>query len=127
MIKVENILDSISRLYKNTNEVYGLEISIHLGEPIFYVTVYGEVIEDFKKIDDAMEYINNLDNTSNLVWSNNSYCIGSSKMVMKCTCKHEYQDKKYGKGNRVHNNVNKGKAGAKCTVCGSEKYAVWST
>jgi hypothetical protein len=42
-------------------------------------------------------------------------------MIKKCTCKHEYQDKKYGKGNRIFNPTSK-KKGAdsiyyRCTVC----------
>lgn len=35
---------------------------------------------------------------------------------MKCTCVHEYQDEKYGKGNRVHNLAEK-KEEWVCTVC----------
>ena len=45
-------------------------------------------------------------------------------MIIKCNCKHEEQDKFYGKGNRVHNQVTKTKGTSKtykCTVCGSEK------
>jgi len=34
--------------------------------------------------------------------------------VIKCTCRHEFQDTKYGKGKRVHN---KTKKGWRCTVC----------
>jgi len=44
-------------------------------------------------------------------------------MIKKCDCNHEYQDKVYGKGNRVHNEK-KPKGTAKeyrCTVCGKEK------
>jgi hypothetical protein len=44
-------------------------------------------------------------------------------MIKKCTCKHEYQDKKYGKGMRVANALQTSKQGAKkyrCTVCGAE-------
>lgn len=44
--------------------------------------------------------------------------------VMHCTCKHEFQDQTYGKGNRVHNPI-KGKTTTdqrvRCTVCGNEK------
>jgi len=43
--------------------------------------------------------------------------------IEKCTCSHEYQDKKYGKGMRVHNKapkVDKDK-GRRCTVCGVSK------
>ena len=36
-------------------------------------------------------------------------------MIKKCTCKHTYQDKKYGKGMRVWNLTSKG---VRCTVCG---------
>lgn len=41
-------------------------------------------------------------------------------MIKKCVCKHEYQDKKYGKKNRVHNklqNKNNNIAQYRCTVC----------
>ena len=47
--------------------------------------------------------------------------------IKTCTCKHEYQDKKYGKGKRVHNEVgsNVGHVGNvkgyRCTVCGNVK------
>lgn len=40
--------------------------------------------------------------------------------IKKCTCKdHEYQDEKYGKGNRVFNITKLGKW--RCTVCGKER------
>jgi len=35
--------------------------------------------------------------------------------ILKCTCEHEFQDKVYGKGMRVHNINKKGEAA--CTVC----------
>jgi hypothetical protein len=38
--------------------------------------------------------------------------------IKKCECKHDYQDKKYGKGNRVMNST---VDGWRCTVCGKEK------
>jgi len=38
-------------------------------------------------------------------------------MILSCTCKSEYQDSKYGKGNRVYNRT---KNGARCTICGKE-------
>lgn len=41
-------------------------------------------------------------------------------MIKKCNCKSEYQDEKYGKGNRVHNKMI-GDKGYRCTVCGKEK------
>lgn len=41
-----------------------------------------------------------------------------STIIMPCTCKDEYQDARYGKGNRVHNVSNKTKDKiAYCTVC----------
>lgn len=44
-------------------------------------------------------------------------------MIKPCDCKHTYQDKKYGKGNRVHNEVvtKSGKPEHRCTVCGKVK------
>jgi len=45
-------------------------------------------------------------------------------MIMKCTCKHTFQDELYGKGNRVFNRTRK-KDGERfiyrCTVCLKEK------
>jgi len=40
-------------------------------------------------------------------------------MILSCTCKHEYQDQKYGKGMRVHNMVPdpNGSSTWRCTVC----------
>jgi hypothetical protein len=40
--------------------------------------------------------------------------------IKKCTCKNEYQDKKYGKGQRVHNFAT-GKEKWRCTVCLKER------
>ena len=37
-----------------------------------------------------------------------------------CTCKHPFQDKRHGKGKRIHNET--AKSGYRCTVCGSEKF-----
>lgn len=46
-------------------------------------------------------------------------------MIHTCSCKSEYQDKKYGKGNRVHNPTGeKNKNHANCTVCGTRKEGV---
>ena len=44
----------------------------------------------------------------------------SGTIIKRCTCEHEYQDKKYGKKLRVHN-LSQDKAKAICTVCESEK------
>lgn len=41
--------------------------------------------------------------------------------ILPCTCVSEYQDKRYGPGQRVHN-PRKDKTYA-CTVCGREKDA----
>lgn len=41
-------------------------------------------------------------------------------MVIKCTCKHDFQDKVYGANNRVHNYAkaaNNKTGGWRCTVC----------
>ncbi len=37
--------------------------------------------------------------------------------IVKCECKHEYQDQKHGKDKRVANRAPK-KEGYRCTVCG---------
>lgn len=45
---------------------------------------------------------------------------GGCKLI-RCSCKHEYQDQKYGKGRRIANRTvkNDGKT-FRCTVCGTE-------
>lgn len=40
-----------------------------------------------------------------------------SIVIRKCVCNHQYQDNKYGKGNRVHN---VGPDKLRCTVCARE-------
>ena len=45
-------------------------------------------------------------------------------MIKKCNCRHEFQDEKYGKGNRVYNKLlpERGKPQEyRCTVCGNVK------
>ena len=46
-------------------------------------------------------------------------------MIAFCTCKHEFQDKRYGEQKRVHNQCGSGKGQNKgkvcCTVCGVKK------
>lgn len=44
-------------------------------------------------------------------------------MILRCTCKHDFQDQKYGFGMRVHNSKQgKGvKDSYNCTVCGNNK------
>jgi len=41
--------------------------------------------------------------------------------IKKCNCESAFQDKKYGKGMRVHNKYIKEGGGYRCTVCGSQK------
>lgn len=44
--------------------------------------------------------------------------------IMPCKCQHEYQDKKYGKGMRVHNKGGSSKTQSAvwvCSVCGARK------
>lgn len=41
--------------------------------------------------------------------------------ILKCTCKHEFQDKTYGPGMRVFNPIGKGSSQGDnyvCSVCG---------
>jgi len=49
----------------------------------------------------------------------------SSVAVKKCLCPHGDQDRKYGKGRRLHNRTQqkaeKGERGWRCTVCGNVK------
>lgn len=47
----------------------------------------------------------------------------SKVTILKCTCKHEYQDKVYGKQQRVHNAMKKESGGQhwRCTVCSKMK------
>lgn len=44
-------------------------------------------------------------------------------MVKPCTCKHTFQDEKYGPGRRVHNDTKPDSAGkpqVRCSVCGTQ-------
>lgn len=50
-------------------------------------------------------------------------------MIIKCNCKHEFQDETYGKAMRVAIDV-KTKSGGlihRCTVCGKEQAGVQQT
>lgn len=38
----------------------------------------------------------------------------AGSIIISCTCKHDFQDKTYGKGNRVANMT---RNGYRCTVC----------
>ena len=45
-------------------------------------------------------------------------------MILPCTCRHEYQDKIHGEGNRVHcPHVNNNVLYGRCTVCRDSKPA----
>jgi len=50
-------------------------------------------------------------------------CMAAECKIIPCTCSHEYQDSRYGKGNRVHNpRIKDGKLrGWCCTVCAGVK------
>jgi len=39
--------------------------------------------------------------------------------ILKCNCVHKFQDRRYGKGNRVHTEGQKG--GNTCTVCKAQR------
>ena len=41
--------------------------------------------------------------------------------IVKCTCEHKFQDKQYGKGNRLANQITRDKMPMwRCTVCQRE-------
>jgi len=40
-------------------------------------------------------------------------------MILPCSCKHPFQDQRYGLGQRVHNQKKDG--ARRCTVCGNVK------
>ncbi len=44
-------------------------------------------------------------------------------MVLSCTCKHEYQDQKYGQGKRIHNEIpgQNGPPSWQCTICDNSR------
>ena len=44
----------------------------------------------------------------------------ASTLVLRCHCKHEFQDKVYGKGLRLHNAKKEGDKFT-CTVCRNER------
>ena len=42
--------------------------------------------------------------------------------VLKCDCKHDYQDRRYGQQVRLHNSTSKtDRAAWRCTVCDKER------
>lgn len=43
----------------------------------------------------------------------------SGTKIIKCTCKHDFQDKEYGNQTRVAN-INEKEDSATCTVCGNK-------
>jgi len=44
-------------------------------------------------------------------------------MILACNCKHEYQDQRYGPGQRVHNKCGRERTErrCRCTVCGKAR------
>lgn len=46
--------------------------------------------------------------------------------IKNCDCHHKFQDKRYGKARRVHNEMKTQNEGDtpryRCTVCGQERY-----
>ena len=53
----------------------------------------------------------------------NNNILFNNKMtkIMQCTCKHEFQDEKYGKNRRVFNKTEKTPGEVwRCTICGKE-------
>lgn len=42
-------------------------------------------------------------------------------MILKCDCKHAFQDRRYGKGNRVHNRCDGAGGKWRCTICTKQK------
>ena len=41
--------------------------------------------------------------------------------IMQCSCQSDFQDREYGKGMRVFNEIGKDQRGGyRCTVCGKE-------
>lgn len=53
----------------------------------------------------------------------NTYGGVERSRVMRCDCKHDYQDEKYGVGKRVHSRRVKDRKplGWRCSVCGANK------
>ena len=59
----------------------------------------------------------NVDNTT-ATGKNTKYGV----VIKPYTCKHEFQDKRYGQGQRVFNLcINPKDGNARCTVCGKKK------
>ena len=48
--------------------------------------------------------------------------MAENTKILRCTCEHEFQDKRYGKGKRVHNRK-ADKTKFVCTVCRKERTA----
>jgi len=46
-----------------------------------------------------------------------------SVLILRCSCTHPYQDEKYGRHMRAHNQTRKNDGQSyRCTVCGEMKY-----
>lgn len=49
-----------------------------------------------------------------------SRTAGEAVAILPCSCKHEFQDQRYGRGMRVANPSRKSPPMWRCTVCGKE-------
>ena len=58
-----------------------------------------------------------------IVTASTEHSDESNVRISPCRCKHEWQDKRYGTGNRVFNRNlrDKNKNEGVCTVCGTRK------
>lgn len=73
---------------------------------------------------DVESYCLDVDGEGKVSWYYESQLSLENKMIKHCKCRHKFQDKRYGQGERVHNKVvNKttGKDEWICTVCENRK------
>jgi len=47
--------------------------------------------------------------------------MSGERIIMHCSCESDFQDKMYGVGMRVHNDMTSKENMARCTVCGTER------
>jgi len=52
----------------------------------------------------------------------NDMSVKSATRILRCTCSHVFQDRKYGKGKRLHNIKVGNTKGYACTVCSNVKF-----
>jgi len=73
---------------------------------------------------DAVQYTDNQTQIGDNMADKNEKDTSNATKVLKCTCQHEFQDRKYGAGMRVHNyarSANGKTGGWRCTVCKATK------